>query len=191
MHSRMHTIDNSASAFVSLLQNVKITGRKTTTPAKIEGYRSKFKPIGAAYISGLVVKKIKLADGSAISTAGAPEDAIGISDDLIMQFDTMMVPVSQFEFTDAEINDKFDGDHDYILKGYISSVTKNDIRIKFEGDTHVSSYPRRGFGQFVRRLQYRAVTQSHYGTITSSSTSAWRMSSTRTAGLKATFSTSR
>ena len=97
MHSRMHTIDNSASAFVSLLQNVKSTGRKTTTPAKIEGHRSKFKPIGAAYISGLVVKKIKFADGSAISTAGAPEDAIGISDDLIMQFDTMMVPVSQFE----------------------------------------------------------------------------------------------
>ena len=30
----MHTIDISASAFVSLLQNVKITGRKTTTPAK-------------------------------------------------------------------------------------------------------------------------------------------------------------
>ena len=112
----MHTIDISASAFVSLLQNVKITGRKTNTPAKNEGYRAKFKPIGASYVSGLVVKKIKLADGSAISTAGAPEaDAIGISDDLIMKYDTMMVPVSQFEFTDAEIDDKFDGDHDYIL----------------------------------------------------------------------------
>ena len=192
MHSRMHTIDNSASAFVSLMQNVKITGRKTNTPAKNEGYRAKFKPIGASYVSGLVVKKIKLADGSAISTAGAPEaDAIGISDERIMKYDTMMVPVSQFEFTDAEIDDKFDGNHDHILKGYISSVTKNDIRIKFDGDTHVSSYPRQGFGQFVRRLQYRAVTQSHYGTITSSSTSAWRMSSTRTAGLKATFSTLR
>jgi hypothetical protein len=165
----MHTIDISASAFVlfmPLLQHVKITGRKTNTPAKNEGYRAKFKPIGASYVSGLVVKKIKLADGSAISTAGAPEaDAIGISDDLIMKYDTMMVPVSQFEFTDAEIDDKFDGDHDHILKGYISSVTKNDIRIKFDGDTHVSSYPRQGFGQFVRRLQYRAVTQSHYGTI--------------------------
>jgi hypothetical protein len=66
---------------------------------------------------------------------------------------------------DDEIDDKFDGNHDHILKGYISSVTKNDIRIKFEGGTHVSSYPRRGFGQFVRRSQYRAVTESHYGTI--------------------------
>ena len=87
----MHTIDISASAFVlfmPLLQHVKITGRKTKTPAKNEGYRAKFKPIGASYVSGLVVKKIKLADGSAISTAGAPEDAIGISDDLIAQFDT-------------------------------------------------------------------------------------------------------
>ena len=115
--------------------------------------------IRSARRSGLVVKKIKLADGSAISTAGAPEaDAIGISDDLIMKYDTMMVPVSQFEFTDAEIDDKFDSDPDYILKGYISSVTKNDIRIKFDGDTHVSSYPRQGFGQFVRRLQYRDLT---------------------------------
>jgi hypothetical protein len=119
MHSRMHTRDNSASAFVSLLQNVKITGRKTTTPAKIEGYRSKFKPIGAAYISGLVVKKMKLADGSAISTAGAPEDVIRVSDELIMPFDTMVVTVSQFEFSDEEIDDKFGGNKDHIFKGYV------------------------------------------------------------------------
>jgi hypothetical protein len=106
------------------------------TAAKIEGYRSKFKPIGAAYISGLVVKKMELADGSAISTASAPEDVIGVTDELIMPFDTMAVPVSQFEFSDEEIDDKFDGNKDHIPKGYVSSTTKNDIRIKFEGERY-------------------------------------------------------
>ena len=161
MHSRMHAHDRHFCICLCFVcaapaerENHGQEDQHTGQERRL--YRAKFKPIGASYVSGLVVKKIKLADGSAISTAGAPEaDSIGISDDLIMKYDTMMVPVSQFEFTDAEIDDKFDGDHDYILKGYISSVTKNDIRIKFDGDTHVSSYPRQGSGQFVRRaLQY-------------------------------------
>jgi hypothetical protein len=67
----------------------------------------------------MVVKKMELADGSAISTASAPEDVIGVTDELIMPFDTMAVPVSQFEFSDEEIDDKFDGNKDHIPKGYV------------------------------------------------------------------------
>jgi hypothetical protein len=122
---------------VSLLQNVKITGRKTATPAKLEGCRSELKPIGAAYTAGLVLKKMKPGDGRwecAIPTDGAPDSittTTGVADDLIMPFDTMVAPVSQFEFSDEEIDDKLDGNKGHMPKGFVSSTTKNEVRIRF------------------------------------------------------------
>ena len=39
------------------------------------------------------------------------------------------------------------------------------MNIKFVGDSHVSPYPKEGFGQYVMRRQLKAIECSYYGTI--------------------------
>ena len=82
----------------------------------------------------------------------------GIADDDIRKGGTITVPISQFSFTPRQIRDKFGGDVNFLLRGTVSPVRKEEINIKFDGDQHVSPYPKEGFGQFVKRRQKKATT---------------------------------
>ena len=90
---------------------------------------------------------------------------MGVGDDLIRQHDTVLVPISQFEFSEEDIINKFGGNKDFLLKGHVTSVQKATLNIKFVGDSHVSPYPKEGFGQYVMRRQLKAIECSYYGTI--------------------------
>ena len=123
-------------------------------------FRSCFKPLGGAYQNVIVTKKLKSADGTATPTAKQ-----GVADDVIRADDTIIVPITQFSFTPKQIRDRFDGDENFLLRGVVTHAAKNTINIKFDGDTHVSPYPKEGFGQFVKRRQLNAVKCSYFGTI--------------------------
>lgn len=123
-------------------------------------FRSCFKPLGGAYQNVIVTKKLKSADGTATPTAKQ-----GVADDVIRADDTIIVPITQFSFTPKQIRDRFDGDENFLLRGVVTHAAKNTINIKFDGDSHVSPYPKEGFGQFVKRRQLNAVKCSYFGTI--------------------------
>ena len=53
----------------------------------------------------------------------------------------------------------------YLLRGVVTFVAKDTVNIRFDGDQHVSPYPKEGFGQFVKRRQLKAVTNTYYGTL--------------------------
>jgi hypothetical protein len=89
----------------------------------------------------------------------------GIADDDIRKDDTIIVPISQFSFTPKQIRDTFGGDVNFLLRGTVSRVMKDEINIKFDGDQHVSPYQKGGFGQFVKRRQKKATTSAYYGVI--------------------------
>ena len=142
---------------------------------RADGFRTMFKPIGGSYtnvmVEGLVVKKLKTADGTPAVAKFVSDDAygpdlfVGVGDDLIRQHDTVLVPISQFEFSEEDITNKFGGNKDFLLQGHVTSVQKVTLNIKFVGDSHVSPYPKEGFGQYVMRRQLKAIECSYYGTI--------------------------
>jgi hypothetical protein len=72
----------------------------------------------------MAVKKYKTADGTPADAAIAVEGdtTVGIADDLIRQHDTVLVPITQFEFSEADIINKFGGNHDFLLQGAVTSV---------------------------------------------------------------------
>jgi hypothetical protein len=90
---------------------------------------------------------------------------VGVADDLIRQHDTVLVPISQFEFSEADIINTFGGNKDVLLQGHVTSVQKVTLNIKFVGDSHVSPYPKEGFGQYMMRRQLKTIDCSYYGTI--------------------------
>jgi hypothetical protein len=92
---------------------------KASEKEKESEFRSVFKPIGRSYTKGLVVKKLKAADGSPTTTA-----KLGIADEHIHKSDTVVVPISQFSFTPKQIEEKFDGDVNFLLRGVVTNVTK-------------------------------------------------------------------
>ena len=47
----------------------------------------------------------------------------------------------------------------------VTHAAKNTLNIRFDGDTHVSPYPKEGFGQFVKRRQKKATTTAYYDEI--------------------------
>jgi hypothetical protein len=112
-------------------------------------------------LNGRVVKKLKVGDGKARTMARAK----GIADKHILKNDTIICPVSQFSFSAATIKNKFGGNNEFLLDGVVTNVTSDTINIKFVGGTHVSPYSLAGFGQFVARRQYKAVTTNFYGTV--------------------------
>jgi hypothetical protein len=113
---------------------------------KDASFRSCFKPIGGAYTNVIVTKKLKSADGTATPTA-----TLGVADDVIRVDVTSIVPITQFSFTPKQIRERFNGDENFLLRGVVTHAAKNTINIRFDGDTHVSPYPKEGFGQFVKR----------------------------------------
>jgi len=58
----------------------------------------------------------------------------GITDTSIMKNDTIQCPISQFDFTEADIKNKYGGDTNFLLTGVVTHVTETTISIKFEGD---------------------------------------------------------
>jgi hypothetical protein len=95
-------------------------------------------------VHALVIKKLMSTDGTPTTTATA-----GIADDDIRKDDTAIVPISQFSFTPKQIRDKFGGEVNFLLRGTVTRVMKDESNIKFDGDQHVSPYPKGGPGQFV------------------------------------------
>jgi hypothetical protein len=95
-------------------------------------FRDCFKPIGVAYTKGLVIKKLKSADGTPMSM-----DTQGVADKKINKNDTVIVPISQFAFTEKQIETRFGGDLNYLLRGVVTYVAKDTINIRFDGDQHV------------------------------------------------------
>ena len=89
----------------------------------------------------------------------------GIADDDIRRGATAIVSISQFSLTPKQIRERFGGDVNFLLRGTVSPVRKEEINIKFDGDQHVSPYPKEGFGQFVKRRQKKATTSAYYGVI--------------------------
>jgi hypothetical protein len=89
-------------------------------------------------VHALVVKELKSAGGTPRTTAAT--SAIGqcrdgsIADDGIRKGDTAIVSISQFSFTPKQIRDKFGGDVNFLLRGTVTRVMKNEINIKFDGD---------------------------------------------------------
>ena len=81
------------------------------------------------------MKKLKTADGSP-----AAAGLMGVADEHIKQHDTVIVPISQFDFSEKDIEDKFGGDSSFMLQDVVNSVQKDMMNIKFDGDTHVSPY---------------------------------------------------
>jgi hypothetical protein len=127
----------------------------TATPAK-DGLKPRsfgflFKPIGRAWKSSVSTsKRTKGPDGS----PAAPGH--GVDDDAIKKFDTIVIPIEQFSFSAAEIAKRFGGDADASMRGVVTHTTTNTIRIKFDGDTCVSPYPKQGYGEYVVVRSYRA-----------------------------------
>jgi hypothetical protein len=112
-------------------------------------------------VHALVIKKLKSADGTPKTTATA-----GIADDDIRKDGgTTTVPISQFPFTPRQIRDRFGGDVNFLLRGTVPRVMKEEINTKFDGDQHGSPYPKKGLGQFVKRRQKKAATSAYYGVI--------------------------
>lgn len=159
----MHVQTSAPSpSSLSLLQR-----QKTIEQKQEQDFRRCFKPIGQSYVHALTVKKLKSADGTAITTATctAIGQSDGIADEHIRKDDTIIVPISQFSFTPKQIRDKFGGDVNFLLRGIVTRVMKTEINIKFDGDQHVSPYPKDGFGQFVKRRQKKATTTAYYDEI--------------------------
>jgi hypothetical protein len=125
---------------------------------RADGFRTMFKAIDGSYTNAVVMKKLKTADGTP-ADANFLSDAdahlrsdpaalfVGIAGDLIRQHDTVFVPISQFEFSEADIS-QFGGNKDFLLQGHVTSVQKVTLtlNIKFVGDSHASPYPKEGFG---------------------------------------------
>jgi hypothetical protein len=131
---------------------------KAKAKAQVEAsFRSCFKPIGGAYTNVIMSKKVKSADSTATPTA-----TLGVADDVIRVDDTIVVPITQFSFTPKQIRERFNGDENFLLRGVVTHAAKNITNIRFDGDTHVSPYPKEGF---VKRRQLRAVGCSYFGTI--------------------------
>ena len=97
---------------------------------RADGYRTMFKAIGGSYTNAMVVKKLKTADGTPADAKFVSDDAygpdlfVGVAGDLIRQHDTVLVPISQFEFSEADIINKFGGNKDFLLQGHVASVQK-------------------------------------------------------------------
>jgi hypothetical protein len=94
---------------------------------RADGFRTMFKAIGGSYTNAMVVKKLKTADGTPADAnlfEGEGDSTVGIADDLIRQHDTVLVPIAQFEFSEADIINKFGGNHDFLLQGRVTSVQK-------------------------------------------------------------------
>jgi hypothetical protein len=100
-------------------------------------------------------------DNHTATTSAIGQCRDGIADDDIRKDDTVIVPISQFSFTPKQIRDKFGGDVNFLLRGTATRVMKTEINIKFDGDQHVSPYPKDGFGQFVKRRQKKATTTAY------------------------------
>jgi len=133
-------VDPGSDTDVSITKRV---GDFEEKKAKQGGFRSLFKPVGGSYsagLSGQSVKKLKKEDG----TAAVLSSTMGIEDVSIVKNDTVLCPVSQFAFTEADIKNRYGGDASFLLTGIVTNVTESTINIKFEGDTHVSPYPIEG-----------------------------------------------
>jgi hypothetical protein len=115
--------------------------------------RDLFKPIGRVWRSSISTsKRAKGPDGSAVATGGG----VGVDDEAIVKYDTIVVPIAQFSFSAADIVSRFDGDTGATMRGVVTNVTTNTINIKFDGDTCVSPYPKQGYGEYVVKRSYRA-----------------------------------
>ena len=75
---------------------------KAAEKEKEAAYRQYFKPIGASYTKGLTVKKLKSTDGTPKSMA-----KLGVADKRINKNDTVIVPISQFAFTEKQIATRY------------------------------------------------------------------------------------
>jgi hypothetical protein len=124
-----------------------------STTAPIGVFASLFKPIGRAWMAPLSIanKKLKGASGTSIHV----DSGAGVDDGDIEKMDTILIPISQFNFTAEDIESRFDGDIDVKLRGVVTRVTTNSINIKFDGDMTVSPYPKQGYGEYVVKRKFR------------------------------------
>jgi hypothetical protein len=75
---------------------------KAAEKEKEATYREIFKPIGLSYTKGLTIKKLKSKDGTPKSMA-----KLGVADKRINKNDTVIVPISQFAFTEKQIATRY------------------------------------------------------------------------------------
>lgn len=76
----------------------------------------------------------------------------------LARHDTMIVPISEFEFTQSQIDLRFGGDSDATVRAVVRRFTIDEIGLKFDGDEVISHYGLEQAQDFVQHRVSRSFS---------------------------------